>query len=89
MIPPDHEICASTDHRHWTYTCHWCPHRQQWSLSRSAWTETGTGGDPTDYVVETAYLGPFDGTQAVMSMVRMWVANDMAAFDDSPPRLPG
>lgn len=89
MVPDDHEICASTDHRHWQFSVHWCPHRQQWSLGRSAWTELGTADDPTEYVVESAFLGPFDGASEVRRTIRAWI--DATSFDDLdvPPRLPG
>lgn len=89
MIPPDHDICASTDHRHWTFSVHYCPHRQQWSLSRSAWLEQGTDDDPTEYSVETAYLGPFDGAQKVSQLLKSWIDAVEADAWNSPPRLPG
>jgi hypothetical protein len=89
MVPDDHDICASTNHSHWVFSVHWCPHRQQWSLGRSAWQEVGTVDDPTSYDLETCYLGPFDGVDAVVQRLGDWI--DMARrFDwDSPPRLPG
>lgn len=89
MIPDGHDVCASTDHRHWTFSVHWCPHRQQWSLGRSTWLERGTAGDPVEYELESVYLGPFDGADAVSDQLVQWI--DAARIDDwsTSPRLPG
>lgn len=81
MIPDDHQICAATDHRHWNYGIHWCPHRQQWLVSRSAWLETGTASDPADYELETTGLGPFDGPAAVVEWISDRLRADMGTFD--------
>jgi hypothetical protein len=89
VTPDDHEICAATDHRHWTFSVHYCPHRQQWSLGRSQWLERGTAGDPTEYTVESIALGPFDGAGEVSHQLLSWIAEAASADWDSPPRLPG
>lgn len=89
MIPDDHDICAATDHRHWTYSVHFCPHRQQLSLARSAWLEQGTRDDPTEHHVESIALGPFDGWEAVTIQIVEWLESDGDEVWGTPPRPPG
>lgn len=72
----DGPICASVDHRYWTYFVVWCPHFQQYTVRAQQYLETGTGDDPTNLATREVQLGPFDDKLAVLDYLRKWVLED-------------
>lgn len=81
--------CASVDHRYWDFVVMWCPHRQQFSLSRATYLETGSSESDPDYRYERVDFGPFDQLPAVRDELVAWIDDSLAGIDGSSPRLPG
>lgn len=74
MASHDHPyICASVDHTHWSLSVVRCPHRQQISVRRTKYLETGTDLDPVDYEHSYITFGPFDTADDVVSQLRVWI----------------
>ena len=88
---PDHDptTCAAVDHRYWTFTVIWCPHRQQFTLRRSTYLESGTADDPVDYDSHAVGLGPFDTGAVAAALLTTWINQARSAWDPVTPGLPG
>lgn len=65
MSQPDHlgdpTICSGLPHPIVTVSCHWCPHRQAWTVSLTAGEASGL------LSVEQWPLGPFDDTPTAIA----------------------
>lgn len=84
-----HTPCAGTDHVHWQYNVMWCPHRQQFTVTRSTHLETGTDADPVGYELSILPLGPFDQASVVVMTLVDWIESDAQLWLPPGPRLPG
>lgn len=71
----DPRVCAGLDHAIVTVSCHWCPHRQAWTVSRTA----GAAEEPCS--AEQWSLGPFDGTTETLGFALERLAEGLAAIE--------
>lgn len=74
-MPRSHDdvACAATDHRYWSFSVMWCPHRQAFVITRSSHLETGTAADPLEHEFERMELGPFDSHADAVALLLTWI----------------
>jgi hypothetical protein len=90
-VSSDHDptACAAVDHQYWTFIVFWCPHRQQFTLRRSTYVETGTGVGIDQYESDSIALGPFDQGDDVADLLAGWLRLARQDWDRTSPRPPG
>lgn len=76
-LPHEQGPCGDLNHTYRNYMILWCPHRQQFTVTSSAYLETGTEADPVDFSTRRVELGPFDSASDVSALLATWVAEDL------------